>query len=140
MLTDFHEGDKKKVRTLRESNLMKEGHVFSAESYAGQDEADLEDVIGRSTYVALINKCYGLKRPRAFLAKKPADASTRVAKEVEDAFAVMPPEIPNFDHYTPALYLMEHSAELRDSLPGFDAALDRFEVLFRDLNALLPTE
>lgn len=140
VLTDFHEGEKKKVRTLRDSELMQQGHVFSAESYAGQDEADLEDVIGRTAYIALVNQCYGLKRPNAFLTKKPQDASNRVVKEVEDAFSLLPPQIPNFDHYSPSLYLTEHSGELRDSLPGLNAALDRFEILFRDLNALMPSE
>lgn len=139
VLTDFHEGDKKKVRTLRESELLRQGHVFSAEAYADQDEADVEDIIGRDAYIALVNQSYGLKARNILPAKKPKDADARVVKEVTQHFSLLPPEMPNFDHYTPSVYLTEHSAEIRDSLPGLDVALDRFEALFRDLNALLPT-
>lgn len=138
VLTDFHEGDKKKVRTLRESELLREGHVFSAEAYAGQDEADVEDIIGRANYVALVNAAYGLKRPNALPAKKPREVPIRVLQEVHKHFDVLPPTIPNFDHYTPAAYLTEHAADLRDSLPDLEGTLERFEALFRDLNALLP--
>jgi hypothetical protein len=127
------------VRTLRESELLKQGHVFSAEAYAGQDEADVEDIIGRTTYVALVNKCYGLKRPNAMPAKVPLGTNKRIVKAVEQHFALLPPTIPEFDHYSPAVYLTEHSAELRDSLPDLTAALDRFETMFRDLNASMPT-
>lgn len=138
VLTDFHEGDKKKIRTLRESEILRQGHVLSAESYAGQDEADIEDLIGRDAYVGLVNKAYGLKRPNTVRSKKPQEASKRVVKEVEDHFALLPPDIPNFDHYSPAAFLVENSTDLRDDLPGLDQALNRFEALFKDLNALLP--
>lgn len=60
VFTDFHEGVKKKIRNLKESEILKKGHVFSAEMYADQEEADIEDVIGRSFYVTLINQCYNL--------------------------------------------------------------------------------
>jgi hypothetical protein len=42
-----------------------------------------------------------------------------------------------FDHYTSASYVVEHRATLRDELTGLDDALDRFEELFKALNALL---
>ncbi len=60
ILVDFSEGQKKKVRSLKESILLKKGHVFSAEMYTDQDEADIEDLLGRSFYVTLVNKCYSL--------------------------------------------------------------------------------
>ena len=36
------------------------GHVFAADGYAGQGEADLEDIIGREMYTKLVNRCYNL--------------------------------------------------------------------------------
>ena len=117
---------------------MRQGHVLSAEAYAGQIEADIEDIIGRANYIALVNAAYGLKRPNTLLTKKPKDVPGRVLQEVQKHFDVLPANFPAFDHYTPSVYLTEHSAELRESLPGLDAALDRFEALFRDLNALMP--
>jgi hypothetical protein len=105
--------------------------------YAGQGEADVEDMLSRSLYVALVNECYNLKAHK--LAKsKPAGAPERVVKEVETHFRTLPATVPNFDHYAPALYLMENAAMLRSTLPDLDRALDRFEKLFAELNALLP--
>ena len=66
--------------------------------------------------------------------------SVRVVKEVEAHFAILPPDAPEFDHYAPAEFLMSRSAKLRKSLPELDAALDRFQRLFDDLNGLLLKE
>jgi len=138
VFVDYHKGDKAKVRSLKESELLRKGHVFSAEMYAGQDEADTEDVIGRSNYVRLVNEAYQLAGGQALPDKKPASASARVLEEVENRFATLPPEAPAFDHYTPASFLTENAATVRPKMPDLDAALDRFEKLFKDLNALLP--
>lgn len=58
-------------------------------------------------------------------------------KEVEAHFGVLPATIPEFDHYTPAIFLLRHADELRDNLPGLNEALDRFEELFQSLNRLV---
>lgn len=138
ILTDFSEGQKKKIRDLRESSLLKKGHVFSAEMYANQDEADIEDIIGRSFYVALINRCYSLKDLYAIPREKPTDAPIRVLKEVEKHFSLLPDEMfPEFDHYKPSSFLIENTADLRPILPDYDQTLDRFEKLFCDINCLL---
>lgn len=50
---------------------------------------------------------------------------------------MLPPNFPEFSHYTPAAYLIENGGNLRDELPGLSCALDRFEQLFKDLNKLL---
>ena len=137
VFTDFHKGQKGKVRSLKESELLRAGHVFSAEMYVDQDEADVEDLLGRSCYIALINKCYSLDEPHRLPEERPSDAPIRVLKEVKNHFATLTTETPEFDHYKPALFLLENTAELRTALPDFDQALDRFEKLFKDLNALL---
>jgi len=138
VFTDFHSGLKGKVRNLRESDLLRKGHVFSAEMYVRQDEADTEDLLGRSFYVALVNTCYSLQASYRVPKQRPTAAPTRVLEEVEERFRTMPPTHPEFDHYTPATFLVENTAELKDTLPDLDKALDRFEELFKDLNALLP--
>jgi hypothetical protein len=51
---------------------------------------------------------------------------------------VLPPETPEFDHFRPSAYLAENP-EVLNQLPELDSALDRFEKLFVDINALLPT-
>lgn len=79
VLTDFHQGDKAKVRDLK-TRLVRDGRVFTADAYAGQTEADIEDIIGRANYVELVNKCYGLEVSRRLSATKPADAPMRLRR------------------------------------------------------------
>lgn len=93
VLTDLGKGQKGKVKTLKESNLLKQGHVFTADMFTKQDEADTEDIIGRTNYVALVNKCYDLTQ--TLPTKKPGKASMRVVEEVEAHFATLPPNAPN---------------------------------------------
>lgn len=138
VLTDFQQGEKKKVRELGDSNLLKQGHVFTADMYANQPEADVEDMLGRSTYVELVNECYELKGQNK-LPKPKAAATGRVVKDVEDHFRTLPASVSEFDHFAPASYLVEHTSALKTSLPNLDEALDRFEALFKDLNSLLPS-
>jgi predicted ATPase len=136
VLTDFHEGQKKKVRELRESDLLRKGHVFSAEMYADQPEADVEDILGRALFVALTNECYALKGKHKLPEKRGTQSPLRVVKEAEEHFAVLPPEARAFSHYDPAAFLVERP-DMAGALPGMDEALAHFERLFADLNELL---
>ena len=45
--------------------------------------------------------------------------------------------VPQFDHYAPAAFLVANWGTLKDGLPGVDAALDRFEEFFKQVNGLL---
>lgn len=132
---DFGEGSKKRVRDLRESELLRTGHVLSADTYAGASEADIEDMIGREGYAALVNACFNLTGKTAFHATKQKNESIRVVKAVEDHFRTTATSGPEFDHFRPAEYLTQQGLDL--SLPGLDDALGRFEKLFGDLNSLL---
>lgn len=136
-LTDYAQGDKSKLHRLKEAKLLREGHIFTAADLTGQDEADIEDMLGRELYITLINECYGLSKKNQLSADRPDNAPIRVVKEVEDHFRVLPNTVPEFDHFTPAAYLLRHADDLRDKLSGHDAALDRFEELFKALNKLL---
>lgn len=104
--------------------------------YAGQEEADIEDLIGRAAYRELVRAAYGLTEAQALPAARPAGASQRLVKETESLFDTLPTEFPAFDHYRPSEFLVEQGGTY--NLPGLDLALDRFEKLFEDLNAMLP--
>jgi hypothetical protein len=136
VLTDHAAGDKKKVRELRESELLRDGHVFTADYFAGDGatEADVEDILGRTPYSQLVKQTYSLTVKNALPKTGAEDASPRVVVEVEKHFRTLPPEVPEFDHFSPARYLVEHPSTLDDCL---DESLDRFEKLFKELNALL---
>jgi AAA15 family ATPase/GTPase len=135
-LTDFAKGDKKKIENLRKIEVLKSGHVLTIDVYAEQEEADVEDILGRKLYSILIDACYSLPAIQKVPETKTSNAPIRVVKEIEGFFAVMPPEAPNFDHYHPSVYLIEHS-NLFEGRPELEVALNRFEKIFIDLNVLL---
>lgn len=134
VLTDIGPKQRKSLDELRRRNddLLRLGRIFTADRYAGQPEADIEDLLGPSLFVHLVNAAYRLAGATALS----APASGRVLEHVETAFRTLPPEVPAFDHYTPAEHLARTPAVL-DGAPGLDTALDRFERLFIDLNAAL---
>jgi predicted ATP-dependent endonuclease of OLD family len=131
VLTDFAKGQKKKIEDLRKSKLLSEARIITVNAYTGTDEADTEDMIGRDGYISLVTQAYGLKNLK--LGDPPTE---RVVKDVEDAFRLLPADTAEFDHFFPSSYLIENPAKLK-ALPGYDDALNRFEQLFKDLNAFL---
>jgi predicted ATP-dependent endonuclease of OLD family len=140
ILVDLAKGQKKRVDELRRSKLLRDGHVFSADSYAGQEEADTEDLIGRTAFMALVNQTYGLSPASQLNPATGTTQSGRVLKDVEQHFALLPPNLPEFDHFRPAAYLLENRSEILAKLPSLESGLERFENLFSDLNKLLSVE
>jgi len=132
VLTDFAKGQKKKIDDLKKLKLLSEAQILTANTYTGTGEADIEDLISRDGYIALVKQAYKLP-----VLKVASPGTERVVKDVEDAFRLLPPSTPEFDHFFPSSFLIENPAALK-SLPGSKDALDRFEKLFADLNALLP--
>jgi hypothetical protein len=136
VLTDFAEGQKAKARDLRKSGLLKDGHVFTADAYVHGKEADVEDLLGRVMYTELVNMTYGLSNEERLVDVAPG-THERVVLEVEDHFRLLKSGVREFDHFAPAEYLTERGADVANTLPGVDSALDRFERLFHDLNQCL---
>lgn len=139
VFTDNHAGNGWEVRRLRESGVLGNGCVLTADTYTGQAEADIEDMVGRRLYINVVNRAYGLAGDSQ-LSTEAARMPT-VRAEVASHFTRLNAETPRFDHGEPAVYLTEHvrDANAADQLPEMHVALDRFEQLFRELNALLPS-
>ena len=137
VLTDLHRGDKRKVEDLRNSGLLQVGHLFSADEFTGQNEADIEDMLGRELYTDLVNRCYDLTGGKRLPDSPPDDAPELVLEEVKQHFRTVATDGPEFDHLSPAVYLVEHESNFID-MQGIDVVLDRFEKLFQSVNSLLP--
>jgi energy-coupling factor transporter ATP-binding protein EcfA2 len=139
VLLDYTKGQKAKVDQLKQSKLLQDGHVFTITDFVSQDEGDVEDLLGVELYVKLVNATYSQQlEPAKILALVPE--TPRLARKVEAAFKVLPPETPEFDHYRPATWLIENAKELRAESNSVSEALGRFEELFKRLNALLPNK
>ena len=135
VLSDFHTGDKAKLRDLRYSELLQENHVFFATDFAEQEEADIEDMIGMKLYSELVNRCYGLKGSKQLSASR--TDTQRVIEHAKAHFRSTATEGPEFDHLSPAVYLLEHETDFR-SAQGHEEAITRFEKFFQAVNQLLP--
>ena len=136
VLLDYAHGQKKKVEDLRRSKLLQDNHVLTFDMFTGKPEADIEDVVGWENYLQLVNSSFALNGTRLLI--DPEATDQRVVKKVEERFRTMPPSTPEFDHYIPAEYLIKNQDAALAALPNLDAALDRFEALFKKLNEMLP--
>jgi predicted ATPase len=134
-VVDVQTGHKQKIEHARKS--LEDKHLLTLDKYTGQTEADIEDVLGRDFYLALVNESYELRGKEQMPAAKPAGAPERVVKEVQAHFAILPPHRPEFSHEQPGEWLFQ-IGDGGAKLPGFDAALGRMEKLISDLNALMP--
>ena len=137
VLLDYAKGQKTKVDNLKQSKLLQDGHVFTVTDFIPQEEGDIEDLLGPELYVNIVNCTYG-QQLNATQVQTLAPESPRIVRKVEAAFKLLPPPVPEFDHYAPAAWLFEHQHELRFPAAAVAETLDRFEDLFRRLNALLP--
>lgn len=132
---DVQQGHKQKIDNARKA--LADRHLLTMDTYAQQEEADIEDVLGRDFYVALVHKALDLRAPYELPAAKSATAPERIAKEVELHAATLPVQYPAFDHFVPAEWLFQHGDD-GAALPGFTGALSRMEKLIADLNGLMP--
>lgn len=134
VLVDVADGERNKVRDIKKSELLRDGHVFVASDFSDNERnADTEDMLGREFYVELVNATYDLTGTKKMPTKKPKDADERVvaeAKDFADAWANQ-----RYDHYAPSKYLITHPDAVTGK--GLDKALDNFEGLFKALNILL---
>jgi predicted ATPase len=139
VLTDYASSNEK-VEDLRRWNILRDGHIFAMGNYAGQQEADIEDMLGAGLYMEIVNACYGLKGKQALSAPP---MGSRIVKHAKQHFSgqqgTVMNAVPEFDRYLPSVYFTEHQSEIIKKLFGADLkiTLTRFEQLFGELNALL---
>ena len=138
VLSDYHSGDKRKIRDLTESGILEQSQLFLATEFCGTGEADIEDMLGSSFYGEVINLCYGLTGKKRLTIPMNNAEDIRVAELAKEHLRTVVTEGPIFDHLAPAVYLVEHEAEFRNSV-GRGKALDRFEEFFKRVNGLLPS-
>ena len=119
----------------RGSGLLRQGHVLTMDAYAAKGEAGIEGIIGRRAYIELVQQAFSLSPEQMKSLGKPGKEPVPLVKEMEHFFATLPQPIAKFDQYRPAEFLIQQS--LQFDLPDLGRALDGFESLFRDLNAML---
>lgn len=133
VLTDFERGQKKKLEDLHRAALLDAERIILATEIAGKDEADIEDFFDPALFVELVNKTYGLKDGHELTVDKleAADPNTgRLVKKAEAYFRVLPTEMPEFSHFDPSSYLLQHPTLLNGKSKSIQETLARFEKAF----------
>ncbi len=133
VLTDFERGQKRKLEDLYKAALLENDRIILATDIAGKDEADIEDFFDPTFFVDLLNRTYDLKDGRELTTEKleAADATTaRLVKKAEAYFRTLPPDAPEFSHYDPSMYLLQHPELWNEKDATVDSTLQRFESAF----------
>ena len=134
-LLDIQDKDRPQIEDLYKKKLLKKKNVLTYADFLDQDAADVEDLFERDFYVNLVNTDFSKQltspiKPAALNAKEP-----RILRAVEAYLANNPLKSGAFGHYRPARLFSENIAELWPQVS--DATKDRFEAVFKHLNALL---
>jgi energy-coupling factor transporter ATP-binding protein EcfA2 len=135
-LIDVHTGDGQKIKNAQAA--IGDGRLLLASELSGRRTADIEDILGWDFFTSLVNKAYRLNGTDALPTVRPAGEERTVMEVVEEKFRVLPAYVREFDHYFQSDQLFQEEIKGTE-LPGFDAALDRFEAMFKKFNALLPS-
>lgn len=139
-LSDQAIGERKKIEELKRSVVLKAGHFFTMADFLDRTEADIEDIFEPQLFVDILNGCYALKGVNMLTVDKlkQADLNTeRLVKQAEAAFRLMPNTIPEFDHFSPAAWLIRNSKILDGNSAEIEKTLERAEKIFLVFNKLL---
>ena len=141
VLTDFERGQRRKLDDLYKSELLEKERITLATEITGKSEADTEDFFEPELYVDLLNKTYDLTGVHLLTVEKLFDAdpdTERLVKKAEAYFRVLPPDsYPEFNHFEPALYLLQHPEIISGDDEKITTTLSRFEDAFNRINKFI---
>jgi predicted ATP-dependent endonuclease of OLD family len=135
-LIDFSKKDQQTIENLYKKKLLAKKNVHTFAQYAGQTEADIEDMFDREFYIDLVNEEYRNELSKKIEMKELGN-HPRILVNIEEWLKANPLKAGSFNHYRPARYFAENIRRLVAKVDN--ATLDRFEQAFKALNALLKT-
>ncbi len=99
----------------------------------------MEDLIGQQLYVSLVNKAYNLSKK---IQLDKSQKVTRIVPYVTKQMAAQGSQVPQYDRFTPAQWLLKNPTFLEPKAFSFSRVnisdvLDRFEKIFIQVNSLL---
>lgn len=140
VLSDQAQGDKRKVEEMKRSAVLQAEHFYTMADFLSRPEADIEDAFEAELFVNILNSTYSLDGDTKLTVEKLTEANRgteRLVKRAEAAFAVMPSSVAEFDHFTPAAWLIRNAKMLDGKSPAVVATLERAQTIFDTYNRLL---
>ncbi len=133
-LVDVQKGDQQTIENLYRKKLLKKTHVRTFADFTGKTESDIEDMFDEAFYVDLVNREFANSLAAELKAGDLTSCSPRILIKVEDYLTRRPLKSgARFSHYRPARFFAENAPTL--VVP--EATLNRFELAFTEVNALL---
>ena len=140
VLSDQAQGDKRKVEEMKRSQVLQAGHFYTVADFLNRPEADIEDIFEPQLFANILNATYKLEGIDGLTddkLKSAASGTERLVKQAEAAFAVMPAAFPEYDHFTPAAWLIRNLKILEAKTSIVLKTLDRAQAIFDAYNRLL---
>jgi energy-coupling factor transporter ATP-binding protein EcfA2 len=142
-LTDYAKADKRKLESLQQNKILEGGRLLTFASLLAIEEGDVEDVFSPELFADIVNQAFDLPldhQANAETLTAADESTTRMVKKAEAFFRVMPPELPLFDHFTPAAWMFQHLDILDSTDEKVTSTLSRAEKVIAALNKLLPLD
>lgn len=139
-LTDYAKSDRKRLDVLRQNKVMESNRLLTFATVLKTEEADVEDVFTPAMYASILNQAFNLPVDHQLTADKLMQAdtgTTRLLKKAEAYFRVLPPELPEFDHFTPADWLFRNSGVLDENDADALQVLERASLVVSAVNDIL---
>jgi predicted ATPase len=140
ILSDQAHGDRRKIEELKRSAILRAEHFYTMADFLERPEADIEDIFEPELFATILNATYQLEEPYKLTAAKlleSGNGTTRLVKQAEAAFAIMSSDVPEFDHFTPAAWLIRNPKTLDPKSGLVSVTLERAQTIFDAYNQLL---
>ncbi|KPK38576.1 MAG: hypothetical protein AMJ65_12660 [Phycisphaerae bacterium SG8_4] len=128
--------DHEMFKQLPDPEILRGARILSIDKYTDSKGRDIEDLMGSSTYFALVNLCHKLPRRHRIKRLNLLQGPKGLVQQVEEHFATAGIGLGAFDRCKPAEFLAENTAKCARKLPDLSDAMDRFERVFAEINAL----
>ena len=122
VLLDASSTGNQRLADLAKEGILDSSRIITVASVTGAKRADMEDLFEPGEYLRLYNAAFGES-----LTEDALDGSDPILRRIQRQRGSA------FDHRRPSTELLRNKAEFLDSLS--DATLDRFESLFKKINA-----
>ena len=133
-LIDFQKSDQQAIENLYKAKLLAKKNVHTFAEFTDASEADIEDMFEPQLYLDVVNGEYDKELVKP-IELKDLGGHPRILVNIDSWLKANPLTTGPFNHYRPARYFAESTADLGPKLSN--ETLDRFEAAFKKLNALL---
>lgn len=135
VLMDVSKSEQQRTRNLQSNGFLGRNALVEVSTFAGNDDADIEDLFAPTFYLKLVNGAYANQLGERLTLKALVDQNPRITRRVESYFKAQNIANGRFNHFPPSAYLLGEQKALLKQID--DATIERAARMFQTLNALL---